>query len=43
MEDTIYINYYLWMAINNEVRVCRVAIGMASKDCAKRLVENGWE
>jgi hypothetical protein len=41
--DTIYINYYLWKAINNEIRVYRVSIGMASEDYAKKLVEKGWE
>jgi hypothetical protein len=43
MVDTIYINYYLWKAINNKIRVYRVSIGMASEDYAKKLVEKGWE
>jgi len=43
MVDTIYINYYLWNAINNEIRVYRVSIGMASEDYAKKPVEKGWE
>ena len=43
MVDTIYINYYLWKAIYNEVRVYRTAIGMASGDYAKKPVGKGWE
>jgi hypothetical protein len=43
MVNTIYINYYLWKAVNNEVRVYRVSIGMASEECAKKPEENGWE
>ena len=43
MVDTIYINYYIWKAVNNEVSVYKVAIGMASEDCAKKSAEKGWE
>jgi hypothetical protein len=43
MVDTIYIDYYLWKAVNNKVKLYRMSMGMASEDCAKKSAENGWE
>ena len=43
MVNTIYINYYLWKAINSEVKVQREPNGIASEDCVKKAVEKGWE
>jgi len=40
MVDTICINYYLWKAGNNEVRIYRVAIGMGSEDYAQKRAGN---
>jgi hypothetical protein len=43
MVDTIYINYCLWKAVNNEVMVYRVSTDMGSEGYAKKPVGMGWE
>jgi len=43
MVDTIYINYYLWKAINNEVQMWRESKNMASEAYTKKMEGKGWE
>jgi hypothetical protein len=40
---TIYIDYYLWEDINNEIRLWREFDSMASEACAKKMEEKGRE
>jgi hypothetical protein len=35
--------YYLWKAINNELRAQKVSNDTASEGCAKKKVGEGWE
>jgi len=43
MVDTIYINYYLWKTINNEVQMWRESKSMASEAYTKKMEGKGWE